>query len=689
MSTSLDERLARIEDRLLLMQKRLDRLEGRQETTPAEPKPAPPAAAPTFPKATRRPAKPAAPQRREIDLEEFLGGRVLALVGGLAVLVGLAFLVALAIEHGWLDERGRTALAFLGSAALLALGAWFYESRGRTQAALAACGTGLAGLFLSLTAATVLYDLLPVGLALAGAFVFGALSVALAIRWNATPIGGLGILGALGAPILTGATEDAQALLFLAVAGCAAVAVLVWRRWEWLRVGAIGLILFQLGWWVLAAQPSRLLGLTVLSLFGLLGTAAALGFELRRQTERGARSTLVLLLGNATVITWLGAVVAYGDSNSRVTVGWWLAGLAVAQAALGLGLLRVQPRNRLIALCLLGIGLVLGNIAFVVLVSGVAIPIGWAAAAVALALPTRALSGRARIVYAVVGAQLGLAAIHVLAYDATPDSVAGNGNASIWPVLAIGGSAFAVARLTPRAETDWRAATDATALLAVAYATAVPLAGVWLVCAWAVEGALLVEAGRRLRHPVAAVGALGFLLLAALHTLSFEARPDALVDGADPFWKAAVALVAVSALAALGAWRGLNLFEHDRTLLGTVAGTGLLYLASIGIVSAFQPSAETVQTGTLSVREQGQAILSAFWSLLGLGLLWAGLRRDLRPLRLAGFALLAIVVVKVFLYDLATLDQGYRVLTFIVLGLFLLLGAYVYQRLRSGTRAAS
>jgi uncharacterized membrane protein len=389
------------------------------------------------------------------------------------------------------------------------------------------------------------------------------------------------------------------------------------------------------------------------------------------------------------VIAWLGAAVAYGDSNSRASVGWWLAGLAVAHAALGLGLLRVQPRNRSIALCLLGIGLVFANIAFVVLVSGIAIPIGWAAAAAALALPARALSRKAKVVYAVVGAQLGLAAIHVLAYDATPNAVSGQGQVSILPVLAIAASAFIVARLAPKDEADWRAATDATALLAVAYATAVPLSGVALVGAWAFEGALLVEAGRRLRYPVAAVGALGFLLLAALHTLSFEARPDALVDGADPFWKAAVALGAVSAGAALAAWRGLHLFDHDRSVLGTVAGTALLYLVSVGIVSAFQPSPGEIQTGTLTVREQGQAILSAFWSLLGLGLLWAGLRRGLRPLRLAGFALLAIAVGKVFLYDLANLEQGYRVLSFVVLGLFLLLGAYVYQRLRSRTNIAS
>src|SRR5947207_278400 len=81
--------------------------------------------------------------------------------------------------------------------------------------------------------------LVPVGLALAGAFVFGAAGAALAVRWEATPIGGLGILGALAAPILTGATHDGQALLFLAIAEAAAVAVLVWRRWDWLRVAAV------------------------------------------------------------------------------------------------------------------------------------------------------------------------------------------------------------------------------------------------------------------------------------------------------------------------------------------------------------------------------------------------------------------------------------------------------------------
>jgi uncharacterized membrane protein len=103
-------------------------------------------------------------------------------------------------------------------------------------------------------------------------------------------------------------------------------------------------------------------------------------------------------------------------------------------------------------------------------------------------------------------------------------------------------------------------------------------------------------------------------------------------------------------------------------------------------VSIFQPSTIEVQEGALTVREQGQAIVSAFWSLLGLGLLWAGLRRDERAWRIAGFGLLAVAVAKVFLYDMAALGMEYRVISFVVLGLLLLAGAYAYQRMRRSVR---
>ena len=93
--------------------------------------------------------------------------------------------------------------------------------------------------------------------------------------------------------------------------------------------------------------------------------------------------------------------------------------------------------------------------------------------------------------------------------------------------------------------------------------------------------------------------------------------------------------------------------------------------------------AESIRTGIgLDVRQQGQALLSVFWTVAGLVCLWLGLRREVRELRLAGFALLILAAGKVFLYDLSELESVWRVLSFIVLGLLFLLAALAYQRMR-------
>jgi uncharacterized membrane protein len=181
--SSTDERLATLETGLATLSRRVDALEGAQaapmrdriEAKAAAPK-APPRAHATTPSPfPRLRPKPAHPASKPINVEELLGGRLLALVGGIAVLIGLALFVALAVDRGWLDVTTRIVLAFMGSGALFAAGVTIGERRGRTQASLALVGTGIAGLFLSLTAGTAQYDLIPVAAALPAALAIGAL----------------------------------------------------------------------------------------------------------------------------------------------------------------------------------------------------------------------------------------------------------------------------------------------------------------------------------------------------------------------------------------------------------------------------------------------------------------------------------------------------------------------------------
>ena len=97
------------------------------------------------------------------------------------MVLGLAFLVALAVERGWIDERARVALAFATAGAIFGVGIWLSETRRRNQASLAMVGTGLAGLYLALTAAASFYHLVPVALAFVVALAIGAAGAALAV----------------------------------------------------------------------------------------------------------------------------------------------------------------------------------------------------------------------------------------------------------------------------------------------------------------------------------------------------------------------------------------------------------------------------------------------------------------------------------------------------------------------------
>src|SRR5262249_44038303 len=79
--------------------------------------------------------------------------------------------------------------------------------------------------------------------------------------------------------------------------------------------------------------------------------------------------------------------------------------------------------------------------------------------------------------------------------------------------------------------------------------------------------------------------------------------------------------------------------------------------------------------------QRGHTAVSAFWGALGLALLYVGLKRDSRSIRVAGLAFFAVSLAKIFLYDLPALSAVTRALSFLAVGAVLLLGGFFYQRL--------
>lgn len=649
--------------------------------------------------AAQAPAKVAPPRP---GFEDLLAGRVLAWAGGLAVLVGIVLLFAVAISRGWIGEGLRTLLGALTSFTLVVVGAWLHEHRGRTDAALAATSSGIAGLFAASFVASSHYELVPVSAGVLAALATGAAATWLAIRWETQGIAALGILGGLASPIALGVGEEGASVALLLVATLSAAAVCVRFGWEWIAAGAFVLTAGQwLAW--LGTDPSHGSALACLVAFGAINVATAVGFEVRRRAD-GVRPVAVLLLAvNAFALAGAGWL-ALDESVA------WLLALGAAHIALGLGLLRDRRGSRPVALFACTLGAVILDIAIGQVLSGVVLAAAWAALAAAFA-PLLARIRPGGLTEGVVGAGLGghlaLAIGHALTYDARPEGVASAGSAPFEASAAIAAIAAAcfAARFVLAERPQWRAAVDAVGLAAVAYLAAINLDGPALAATFAVEAILLAEMTRRTRDGVAAAGAAAFTGLALGHALTFEAQPQALIDGVPDPVAAAVALGA----AALAAWRcavaatawsaeeaGTAGTTGPERAGGEPGATGKAALAEPGPPSAAEAAVVAWSTAALTLLysasvllvtaagagPKAQALLSVLWGIAGVVALIDGLVRDVPALRTGALALLLAALAKVFLYDLATLTPMARVASFIVLGLLLLLGAFAWQRIR-------
>ena len=575
---SLEQRLAELEALVRTLVVRVTELELQEpgvrtvrEAPSAPPRPAPPSepAAPTPavpPPTTSAPRKVIRPGE---TLEDLLGGRILAWLGGLAILVGVVFFLAIAVDRGWIGVEARVALAFLGSTLLLAVGLFLYERRDQTDAAVAAVATALAALYASLTYATASKDVIGQEVGLLVAALIGAVGAAIAVRWRSQLVGALGILGALAAPVLVGGDTSTVALAFMVIALTSAVAVLLWQRWGWLAIGAFVVSAPQFALWA-DDRGDLALPLLVLALHWALFVVAAIGYELRVPIAELRASSASVLLVNAAFTAGYGWVLVDDRGSSTGGTAWVLA-LTVAHVALGGFGFRRRMSSEIAAL-LVAVGLGLSGVTLALALDGPALVVGWSA-----------------------------------------------------------------------------------------------------------EAAILAWVAGRTGERRALVFSGAFLALAALHTLADEAPADALIDGVPDLGQAVVAVVSVG-LAALV--MGLLVDRRDLwMLLFAVAAVAFVYAASLAIV-------DVIQGDEIERSQTAQVALSAFWGGVGLVAIVVGLVRDVRELRLGGLALLGIGVAKVFAYDLAELDQLYRVLSFIAVGLVLLTGAYAYQRMRAAGRRA-
>jgi hypothetical protein len=676
---------------------------------------APTLAATTAPPATTPPA-PRARSRSIAELEEQLSSRLLAWVGGIALVLGAMFFLSLAFSRGWIGPEARVLIGLVAGAAALLSGAWLFERGNRTPATVLT-GVGVGTGALALFAASRLYGFIPIEVALLAFLVVAIGTAQIALRANSQAVAAFGLIATTLAPPVLGASPNLATVTFLGIALVGTALISFGRSWPWLAFLAFIFTAPQASRWFLS-EPNTALAVAGIGAFWAINALAAAGSSVARVRPTVHRASAALVVLDALFAIGSIHLVLPDDPFARSAA---LLLLASSQGALALPLLlRSLGRHPF--------GVLAAGLAAGVLAIGIAIELGGIASPIsntvlATAVAWVAIRFRERSAAAWAAAIGSLAIAHLVAFEYPIDSF-GQASAQGWPFRSPGGivSVVMAVALLVAGLLAWRSFTIAPlgsrwrwtasqalaggslgAIAVMGYATGFEFPPAFMVVAWsalAVAASGIAAFVRRDRPAwlSATTTAAVLIGMGAWEALTVVARPGRLLvdphrtSGIVPLLNTgSLALAAVAVALGVGAWV-LTRWSPARPAggggdpmsTGTMAASGavILYLVSIAIVDVFQTRV-TPTTSSSEIATQAQVALSIAWVLVGAGAFAIGLVRRIGVARGFGLGLLGLATAKVFLFDLAALDVSYRVLSFLGLGGVLLASSFVAARFRS------
>ncbi|MGA7917371.1 MAG: DUF2339 domain-containing protein [Candidatus Acidiferrales bacterium] len=249
-------------------------------------------------------------------------------------------------------------------------------------------------------------------------------------------------------------------------------------------------------------------------------------------------------------------------------------------------------------------------------------------------------------------------------------------------VLLLGAAHLAAERMLPEKRGgELRVARILYAGLALTFVTlAIPvrLDGRWITIAWAIEGAVLIWSGLRVRFaPMRWAGFVMFAVVAGRLMAIQIPGGDFLLNARFATFAIAVACILAACYFAAPIWPELS--EAEKTAY-FICAIGANILALVALSLEFWDVFGRMPSLGIDRGHAQELALSMLWLVYALGLLGAGLWKKSQALRWQALVLLGVVIVKVFLFDLSFLEAFYRIVSFFLLGLALLLISFYYQR---------
>jgi uncharacterized membrane protein len=662
----IERRLGRIEARLGLQAVREPAAPRAMESAAGAP-PAPVVESAAAPEAPPAPM-PEAPSR-EPAFETRMGLTWLNRIGVVTLVLGVAFFFKYAVDNQWIGETARVLLGVAAGLAALGLGERFWR-RDQKTFAQGVSGAGVAILYVSFYAAFVFYSLVPQPLAFALMVLNTAAAGALALRYEAPALATLGLLGGYMTPILLSTGEDRpwallSYVLLLNLGALAVAQKKQWRVLEWLAFAAT--VVLYSSWTIGFRKSQHLPALMFLLIYyGLFATRK------NRVLVAVAQFIAMLELAVWTCPTEplrflpLAALLAAAGLAAADRRGWRETP-AIAFCAFWLIYSPAQPELSRHASPEL----------FVVLLT---IVFGIFAAWLPWRVARRGAASSLDMLVSVLNAGFYFAAIYNLLEASHPRALG---------LLAVALAAFhlGMARKCgagrPGQENNLAALLLSGLTLAfVTVALGLLLFSFRITIAWALEAYAIAWIAGRAREPRLVYASLAVFALVAVRLAAIDAGMYA---GPDAYTAIVNARFLAFLIAAAAFWLSARLIASGWQALAPYIGGHVAMLWGL-ILEVLGWAAR--HTSSLNYRNLASASVSILAAAYAVALVGFGVARRSALNRALGLGLIAIVVAKLYLYDVWRMSRGmYRFAAFAGLGVFLLTTSYLYSRYRGQIEA--
>lgn len=622
------------------------------------------------------------------DLGDYRSGEWwLGKIGVGLLLFGVAFLYLLSVERGWITPTVRVGFGLALGVTLITLGLRVFENRRSFSRVL--LGGGIGALYATGFAAYNLYGLVPHALAFSFMVAVTLLAFFLSVRGSGVALALIGTVGGLGTPLVLddGSGSLGGLVLYACVVLTGTGAMYLYKGWASLLA-----VSFFGGWSVflvgLSSSPSTTGGrypedatalqLGVAFAWLLFWLVPALRETLYAQPDPAARpsATNTIVTGatttHATSVSSPLIALAFTQviwTPASETLGFVALAAAALYALAALAFRRLDgtsSQTSLVSFTQALVALLLLTLSIVLFLDGDALLFTLAAEAAVVCHAARRLSSRilafeAHLLWAVVAIWV---CVRVLVGSfglPFPEPILDAASLTDLAVIAL---AFLSSRaLSPQATAIYRAVAHAAVLAWLARELLpLPDGETWVLLSWTLYAAGLHLISHRLpgwttvAHAVSAAVAswLGVRLLGGAFAPGYPGTPVFNIWGLADL--AVIALLAVAGL--LPGAVSPHRLARAYGITGHVAFLAYLWRE-------------------LSMPPTGEAYVTLAWGAYAAALLVAGLRLDRVQIFRGGMTTLFLLVGKLFLVDLASIEAVWRVLLFLGFGtLFLALSFY-------------